>query len=74
MYGQPHVWQYRPHAAPCVPAICSLPASRCSLSTVFSIVRDVGHLMDAINTSTAVHRLGKVVRRHREAEPGGCCP
>ena len=73
MSGQPHMWQYRPPAAPCVPAHRPLPASWCSLSTVFSIVRDVGHLMDAINTSTAVHRLGKVVRRRREAEPGGCC-
>lgn len=43
----------------------------CSLGTIFSIVRDAGHLMDSINTSTAVHRLGKVVRRLREKDPGG---
>ena len=47
-------------------------AAHCrSLGTIFSIVRDAGHLMDSINTSTAVHRLGKVVRRLREKDPGG---
>ena len=45
-------------------------ASLCSASTIFSIVRDVGYLMDSINTSTAMHRLGKVSRRHRGDEPG----
>lgn len=29
--------------------------------------------MDSINTSTAVHRLGKVVRRLREKDPGRLC-
>lgn len=42
-----------------------------SLATILSIVRDVGYLMDSINASTAMHRLGKVVRRQREANPGG---
>lgn len=42
-----------------------------SVATILSIVRDVAHLMDAINASTAMHRLGKVVRRQREADPGG---
>ncbi|KAI7837274.1 hypothetical protein COHA_008888 [Chlorella ohadii] len=40
------------------------------LGTIFSIVRDAGHLMDSINTSTAVHRLGKVVRRLRDKDAG----
>lgn len=43
-----------------------------SSGTVLSIVRDAGDLVDSINTATAVHRLGKVVRRRREAQPGGC--
>lgn len=33
-------------------------------------MRDAGHLMDSINTSTAVHRLGKVVRRLRDKDAG----
>ena len=41
---------------------------------MLSIVRDAGHLMDSINTSTAMHRLGKVVRRLREREPGAPPP
>lgn len=45
-----------------------------SLATILSIVRDIGYLMDSINTSTAVHRLGKLARRRREVDAGeGSC-
>lgn len=50
--------------------INKLLAHSTDLGTIFCIVRDVGYLMDAINTSTAVHRVGKVVRRQRERDPG----
>lgn len=50
--------------------INKLLAYSTDLSTILGIVRDVGYLMDAINASTAMHRLGKLVRRQREANPG----
>lgn len=69
--GCPSAWaaKQRPHIRPLFPPPAPSSSLR-SLGTVLSIVRDVGHLMDSINTSTAVHRLGKVVRRKRDAQPG----
>ncbi|KAL4427968.1 hypothetical protein ABPG75_002057 [Micractinium tetrahymenae] len=50
--------------------INKLLAYSTDLATILSIVRDTAYLMDAINASTAMHRLGKVVRRQRETDPG----